>query len=64
MLSRDLRTECQGKVANKPKIESEEEIKIFKVLQNSLQVDWNRITVENSCLGTEGGNLQKMIRNT
>lgn len=64
MISRDLRTECYGKVDNKPKIESEEEIKVFKVFQNSLQVDWNRITVENSCLGTEGGNLQKMIRNT
>ena len=58
MMSRGLRIECYRKVANKPKRESEKEIKAFKVLQNSLQVDWNRITVENSCLGTEGGNLQ------
>lgn len=60
-IKRDLKLEYYGKVADKPKIESKEEIKAFKVFENLLQVGWNGITVENSCLGTGRENYKEWL---
>lgn len=56
-IKKDLKIEYYGKVADKPKLESEEEINAFKVFENSFQVGWNGVTVEHSCLGTGGEKL-------